>query len=951
MAMGRREREAITVATAALILLAAAGLRLYALSTTPVGLHYDEAANGILAAEIAAGKKLPVFISSYTGKEVLFFYWAALWMRLVGVTPLALRIAGASVGILTVAANVWAVRELLGGGDDGRWIALFSGAFLATSFWHVLLSRYGFRAVSQPLLQALTVAALWRGWRTSSRRWMALAGLFCGLTAYTYLAARAFPIPLAAAWVAFCLEGRRDAVGGRSRRASPTDWGVFLALFGGAASLALAPLAHYWWSHPGSFWVRTRQVAAAGWREAWEGMLACARMFFIQGDPYIRFNLPGRPLFDAWTAGLACLGLVAVAGGEVGRRMKWTRRVFLLVYLPVMLLPSALATGEITPSNLRAVGLLPFLYLFPAAGLWTLVEFAVRRWPRWRHWWLPFALCLVVMVASGGQTATGYFDRWGRSAALYYAADGDMADAVIFQNKNKPEGMPSYIASRHYRHPTAAFLASDYQAIRWLTGGETLVFPPQSAGEVLLLVPRSAADALPWMESLLVGSGATLEIAPPGPDGRPAFHAYRLTAAALPTPTHPLTANFGYVARLLGYDVIGTARSGEQATAVVWWQVMNRPDAGDYGPLVNLSDRWGFVWGESGPFHYPAEQWTPGEVVADRLTVPIATGAPPGAYALRFGFYAASADARLPVLDERGGYAGTYVSLPISLTRPHQAVNPAALDTPRPIDGHLTGVTLIGAHLHTPERRPGEPLYLTLFWQAQAGPRSDMAITLTLGAVTLYHGDPVHGTYPTSRWADGEVVADRYDPRLPREMSTGTLPLRLHADGQVFDLGEVAVLPIERRFELPSPDHPLQVSLGERVRLLGYDLDPDADSMVTGGMFRLTLYWQAQREMETRYTVFVHLVAPDGSIVAQRDAFPVHGSYPTDLWVASEVVADEYEVSFPPQAPPGEYLLLVGMYVAETGERLPVSGPSAAEGDSAILLRVISLMATGEGRE
>nr|HID14185.1 hypothetical protein [Anaerolineae bacterium] len=156
------------VAALLLVLLVAAGLRLYRLPELPLGLHYDEAANGILASEIARGIKLPVFIPSYTGKEVLFFYWAALWMKLLGVTGLALRLSAAWTGLATVAATVWAVRELLHGQRDADWVALFTAAFLATSFWHLSLSRYGFRAVTQPLLQALTVGALWRGLRSPS---------------------------------------------------------------------------------------------------------------------------------------------------------------------------------------------------------------------------------------------------------------------------------------------------------------------------------------------------------------------------------------------------------------------------------------------------------------------------------------------------------------------------------------------------------------------------------------------------------------------------------------------------------------------------------------------------------------------------------------------------------------------------------------------------------------
>jgi len=429
--------------TLLLILLVAAGLRLYRLPELPLGLHYDEATNGILAGEIAHGTTTPVFIPSYTGKEVLFFYWAGLWMKLLGVTPLALRLSAALAGLATVAATIWAVRELLHGQRDADWIALLTGAFLATSFWHLVLSRYGFRAVTQPLLQALTVAALWRGLRLTpstpppnrggleagpshGRRawcgpsapppnrgglggggvgnsipWLLLAGLLCGLTAYTYLAARAFPIPLAAALLTLLVADRGQ------RRARLGQLAIFVA----AAALALAPLAHYWLTHPGSFLTRTQQVAAANWAEAWAGIRACLGMFFLRGDPYIRFNLPHRPLFDPITAVLFLIGIIILISNskpqtpnpKSSRRrsrldichlsfdichLPLASRVFLLTYLPIMLLPSALAVGEITPSNLRAAGLLPFIYLFPALGLAALKtqvlrhsSFAIRHSP------------------------------------------------------------------------------------------------------------------------------------------------------------------------------------------------------------------------------------------------------------------------------------------------------------------------------------------------------------------------------------------------------------------------------------------------------------------------------------------------------------------------------------------------------------------------------------------
>ena len=118
-------------------------------------MHFDEAANGLLAADIGLGGERPIFIASYTGKETLFFYLAGVLMQGIGGSLFALRLTSAFLGLLTVAVTYWLGKELLG----DRRIAVIAAALLAVSFWHVLLSRLGFRAISQPLLQAITTGA------------------------------------------------------------------------------------------------------------------------------------------------------------------------------------------------------------------------------------------------------------------------------------------------------------------------------------------------------------------------------------------------------------------------------------------------------------------------------------------------------------------------------------------------------------------------------------------------------------------------------------------------------------------------------------------------------------------------------------------------------------------------------------------------------------------------
>jgi hypothetical protein len=64
----------------------------------------------------------------------------------------------------------------------------------------------------------------------------------------------------------------------------------------------------------------------------------------------------------------------------------------------------------------------------------------------------------------------------------------------------------------------------------------------------------------------------------------------------------------------------------------------------------------------------------------------------------------------------------------------------------------------------------------------------------------------------------------------------------------------------------------------------------------------------------------------DGSVrlVAQQDNPPVRGTQPTSTWQPGVTVIDPYDLSIPRDTPPGEVLLLVGLYRWPDLSRLPV---------------------------
>ncbi len=122
---------------------------------------------------------------------------------------------------------------------------------------------------------------------------------------------------------------------------------------------------------------------------------------------------------------------------------------------------------------------------------------------------------------------------------------------------------------------------------------------------------------------------------------------------------------------------------------------------------------------------------------------------------------------------------------------------------------------------------------------------------------------------------------------------------------------------------------PAQGILGDKVVLLDYNLE---GPLRHGATIHLTLYWQALKEMEKDYTVFVHVVDEERTVWGQWDSQPVSGERPTSGWERGEVIEDAYKISIDVKGPREGYKIKVGMYLVETGERLPT------EGDTFILI-------------
>ncbi len=123
------------------------------------------------------------------------------------------------------------------------------------------------------------------------------------------------------------------------------------------------------------------------------------------------------------------------------------------------------------------------------------------------------------------------------------------------------------------------------------------------------------------------------------------------------------------------------------------------------------------------------------------------------------------------------------------------------------------------------------------------------------------------------------------------------------------------------------------VPLQESVALLGFDLP--ANQAHAGDSVPVTLYWKALAPMRVNLRVYVHFVGPDGQLWGQSDKWNP-ADYPTSRWPLDQYVRDEHAAQLRPDAPPGQYQVIAGLWDGNTGQRmhaLDANGqPTAADG-------------------
>jgi hypothetical protein len=255
-------------------------------------------------------------------------------------------------------------------------------------------------------------------------------------------------------------------------------------------------------------------------------------------------------------------------------------------------------------------------------------------------------------------------------------------------------------------------------------------------------------------------------------------------------------------------------------------------------------------------------------------------------------------------------------------------------------------LALAGFGLSPAAPNPGDELEITLHWQAleQVGPDYTALLHLVAPGATGVAGidQPVlGGLYQPDLWPKGEVLPDRHHLTLPPDLPPGRyrLDLGLYPSGQPgapllvegADRLPLASLTVGQPPPQSLPSTPAHIDFGGQIRLLGYDVACDAQSAAC----ELRLAWQATEAVDRDYTVFVHLLSPDGAFITQADAPPGDPFFTTSTWLPGDTVLDAHILELPLGTPPGDYTLLIGLYHRPTSQRLEATDESGESlGDS-----------------
>lgn len=287
---------------------------------------------------------------------------------------------------------------------------------------------------------------------------------------------------------------------------------------------------------------------------------------------------------------------------------------------------------------------------------------------------------------------------------------------------------------------------------------------------------------------------------------------------------------------------------------------------------------------------------------------------------------------------------------------------PADFSATTPIPNQINAqfdffVQLRGYQLSTTTVQVGKPIEIELYWQVTGKPPGDYLLFLHLideQSQTIIAQRDTHpglGNFPASQWQEGDHFVDRirlYLPETAYAPNQATIQLGLYVPnayrvGITNDKGETIgdALPLTEitiqaaKGDLPNPQNQ---NFDNQLRLVGYDLS--SRRVRPGEELIVTLFWEAMPALSQEYLVQLHLVDPQGVVVATADHFP---NPPMTHWQTGQVMADTHIIPIDVALLPNFYQIQVALLDTSNGNRQNIVAQDGHWLDDQLLLPTIRL--------
>jgi hypothetical protein len=961
--MSVRKQRWLEIGGVVLIFLVALFIRTYQLDRFPPGLYNDEAAYGMDGLAALHGD-LRIFYERNNGREPLFIYLLALAFQSLGATAYAIRVTAAVVGAATVATTYWMVRAIFQfdpqtNAQPARWYAGWVALFLTFSYWHISLSRVGFRAITLPLALTIAFALFWMVWRRlrqpGGAPWTLtiIAGLALSLPLYTYTAGRMASLLFASMVAATWLTAKHFAID-RTRLFKTTG------MMAAAALLGALPLLIYFVRHPNYFAAHAVEVSVLNTQYAGDNPLLALitsivkslLLFVTLPDGNLRHNPAQIPVFDP----LLALWLLGGLGLAIYGWRKLTT-LFALLWFLALVAPAVLSS-EGAPHSLRMIGLLPIVYVLPVLAMAWATRLPPTRWQPFMRW-LPLPFLLIAATVG----VTSYFGAWTPLEQFRGAFRTDYADfarsiaatdttqTVWVLPLSPADALTDgkFNTIDFFQHDAGAYATLPVDAT---TAAAELERLTRGRRFVNVLRPADAPELqeTAWIFSDVQGLLDLLlrrnSVGPPATDQAQAgipYTAYELLdqrSFALPPTAQTVTdASFGGLFQLIGVNLGGgnrwEARAGQltmpadQPLWVVLQWGASQPVTAMHKTSLLLRDADGAIAGQADALLVGDRH--PGVLESTYQIVEPLPGLAPGRYTLELRVYEDATGRVYPVTRAGEASAAFFPLAAVTMTPPLQPSAEVApqftlSNAPMPPDFQVMGYDLPGRQL-----APGDALPLTLYFHAPLTPTVDYSVTVTLAEAERVAAQqtltPGGAAFPPSAWRAGEVM--RVPAALLIDSAAANGVYRLHflveAEGRAiadFDLGEIEVTGRPHVMDAPPIELPLEASFGDAVRLIGMNSAPKIVS-APGSSISLTLVWQPLLTEQRSLVRFVQVLDAAGQLVAQQDAVPCDSGCPATSWFAGEYLQDPVSLALPSALPAGQYQLITGWYDPDSEQRLP----------------------------